>query len=183
MTRWLLVILGAACMGFAVALVAVFPGPGQSTTTTDAPAVTTSSSSSSTPMSSTSTAATQTSTISVKGVAYARTIVTAKPGSPQRGSDAFDVALLGIGVVLVLSGAFWNRLAEIDFPGGGGIKLNPSAAATLRKTAADKAGSDKRKQRELISKALIELDKNYWGYPADPGDDEIKRVVEKVAAP
>jgi hypothetical protein len=170
----LLVMSGAGFLGCVVALVLAASGPGKTTTTTDAPPITTTSSSSSTPTGSTSTSATVTAETKA---GYARTTVTVRPSSQPVGSDTLDVALLGIGIVLVLSGAFYARLTEVDFPGGGGLKLGPVASAKLAQKAAATAGSDKREQRRLIQQTLIELDKNYWGAPAEPDPEVLDQAL------
>jgi hypothetical protein len=101
-------------------------------------------------------------------------------GHQARGSDAIDVALLGSGLVLILGGAFFGRISEIDLPGGGGIKLDPVATADVKRKTAAVAGSDSWRQRKLERLTLAELDRDYWGAPAHLEPEEIERYVQRA---
>jgi hypothetical protein len=61
-------------------------------------------------------------------------VVTTVSTSP---SDALLIAIVGIGAVLVVAGAFFPRISSITFPGGGKISLE--AIRTLAKKAVDTA--------------------------------------------
>ena len=59
------------------------------------------------------------------------TSVTTYPGHTARGSDTLDIFLFGVGVVLVLTGAFYDRINKIGLPGGAEIDLTPAASDQL----------------------------------------------------
>lgn len=52
-------------------------------------------------------------------------------------SDTFLIGLLGVGVVFVLSGAFFDRITKVTLPGGGAIELARAQAEAAR--AVDRA--------------------------------------------
>src|SRR4051794_27956609 len=45
--------------------------------------------------------------------------------------DGVIVAILGFGALFLLAATFYNRISRIDFPGSGGITLNPLTQAAL----------------------------------------------------
>ncbi len=118
--------IGVGFLGILALLAGLFlvffaPGPGASTSTTFvAPSTTTVSTPGSTPTTVTGTATTVSST----------------PGSPQRGSDVIDTALLGAGVVLVLCAIFYRRITKITL-GGAEIDLSAAESALGDSTVKD----------------------------------------------
>ncbi|MDQ5822293.1 MAG: hypothetical protein M3540_12710 [Actinomycetota bacterium] len=57
-------------------------------------------------------------------------------------SDTLIVAVLGIGGLLILSGAFYSRIAKVTFPGGGAIEmaLYPQAATAVNRVLEQSPG-------------------------------------------
>jgi hypothetical protein len=58
-----------------------------------------------------------------------KTTTTTAPGEAR--SETLPGLIVGIGVLLVLVAAFWNRIQEIGLPGGGSIKLKDAEAPTV----------------------------------------------------
>jgi hypothetical protein len=156
----MLLIMGVLFVLAGGGLVGLAKGPGKSTTTTTATTTTT------------------------DKKTQSETTVTATPGNQARGSDTLDVFLLGWGVVLVLSGAFYERITKIVFPGGAEIELTPAASAKLaehvKKQVVD--SEDPHAFELAYRKALEVLAARYWGKTASPPDEELRLAAVAATA-
>jgi hypothetical protein len=96
------------------------------------------------------------------------TTVTTYPGHTARGSDTLDIFLLGVGLVLLLTGAFYYRISKIGLPGGAEIDLTPAASAQLADQVKQQVGDDPQKFERAYHKAVATLSADYWGKVASP---------------
>jgi hypothetical protein len=152
-----LVLLGVLSLSGAAAIILAASSVGGSKTITTAPAITTTTVS---PPTGTTGSTSQMTTVIVSQnsstTAANQTTVETRPGV---GSDTIDVALLSIGLLLILSGAFYGRITELDLPDGVAIKLSADDKAALVAKAKASAPRDTDKQRRLVARAALDLDK------------------------
>lgn len=105
------------------------------------------------------------------------TTVTTYPGHTARGSDTLDIFLLGVGLVLLLTGAFYYRISKIGLPGGAEIDLTPAASAQLADQVKQQVGDDPQKFERAYHKAVATLSSDYWGRVASPPKSRLERAA------
>jgi hypothetical protein len=105
------------------------------------------------------------------------TTVTTYPGHTARGSDTLDIFLLGVGLVLLLTGAFYYRISKIGLPGGGEIDLTPAASAQLADQVKQQVGEDPQQFERAYHKAVATLSADYWGKVASPPKSRLERAA------
>lgn len=104
--------------------------------------------------------------------------VTTFPGHTARGSDTLDIFLLGVGLVLLLAGAFYYRITRIGLPGGGEIDLTPVASAQLADQVKKQVGDDPQTFERAYRRALASLSADYWGKVASPPPERLATAAQ-----
>jgi hypothetical protein len=110
-------------------------------------------------------------------VAKHHTTVLTRPGHAARGSATLDNFLLGLGVILALTAAFYDRIKSIKLPGGGEIDLTPAAGALLAAHVKAQVGNDPHTFEQAYRKALSSLGNDYWGKVASPPDAALAQAA------
>jgi hypothetical protein len=105
------------------------------------------------------------------------TTVITYPGHTARGSDTLDIFLLGVGLVLVMTGTLYNRISKIGLPGGSEIDLTPIATAELAVQVKKQVGDDPHTFDRAYRKALTSLSTGYWGKVASPPPDRLEKAA------
>ena len=101
-------------------------------------------------------------------------------------ANTFVLALIGVGALLVLCGAFYGRIREITIPGGGGLKVDPppvlkSAVTEAAQAKANETGSDPDVlAAEALGIATGMMWAQHWGMPPQPPPDTAHRIAEQA---
>ena len=104
--------------------------------------------------------------------------VTTYAGHTARGSDTLDVFLLGVGVVLVLAGAFYSRITKIGLPGGGEIDLAPADSAKLADHVKKAVGPDAQKFEQAYPIALVLAAEHSERQDCQPPDHALEAAAD-----
>lgn len=116
-----------------------------------------------------------------------------KVASTVEYSDSVLIAGLGIGGLLVLTGAFYGRIREITLPGGAALKLGElpeEKEQELDKAVADKAQAKAGESEAPVSAdALVEEARNqarlifqqkYWGPIPRPPENDLAAIAAEA---
>lgn len=108
-------------------------------------------------------------------------------------SDSVLVAGLGIGGLLILTGAFYGRIREITLPGGVALKLDglpDEKEKVLNKAVADKAKAKADESQvpvtaealaaEARDQAQLIFQHRYWGAIPRPPDNDLAEIASEA---
>ena len=105
-------------------------------------------------------------------------------------SDSVLIAGLGIGGLLVLTGAFYGRIREITLPGGAGLKLGDLPEETEQELdkavvakAEAKAGNAVEPEAlaaEARSQASLIFQQRYWGAIPRPPQNDLDQIAAEA---
>lgn len=108
-------------------------------------------------------------------------------------SDSVLIAGLGIGGLLVLTGAFYGRIREITLPGGAALKLGDlpeEKEQELAKAVEDKAKAEAGKSETPVSadalaaearnQAQLIFQQKYWGAIPRPPENDLAQIAQEA---
>lgn len=189
---FVITVLGLAILGFTLALWVTGDRTADTTVVVNSteigPSSTSASATTSTTAKSTTEGGSATTTASSPGAGMATTSVNAKTvtstAAATRPSDTLFGVLLGVGLVLVMTGAYFYRVTSIKFPGGE-IQLAAKAAAAVAKVTTPQEQENPEFIKALTIHVATRLSERAAATGTSPSDayaeQEAARVRQMVA--